>query len=162
MSGNIFDGCVAKDVGLDCECRYCSFIKQGGFVEFPEGFPQWMKDYRALKELQQEDKVKEHDGRLNNQFTRIEAAEKLAKKVDDDHAKSIPVLDALNTETRNTISPRVAGLDNRTKDLDNQIIVNTQDIATLKNQVKANSDNLSALMSLNILNRLTDLEKKVR
>lgn len=49
MADSIFDGCIAAKVGIKCNCRYCSFIKNDQGDVFPAGFPEWMKDYRAVQ-----------------------------------------------------------------------------------------------------------------
>lgn len=158
MADDIFEGCVAAEVGIACNCRYCSFVKTTRQDAFPEGFPEWMKDYRALTVLQTQDAIQvDQEGKINNAY-------KLAKKVDDDHAVSLPLLDALNKETRNIIEPKVTSLTTRATSLDQQILTNTADIGELKVSVTSNTTAIAANKTrMDALEaRIVLLEKKVK
>jgi len=83
-------------------------------------------------------KIKEHEGRLNNQFTRIEQVEILANKVDETQSLSLPKLDSLETETRGTIKPKVTDLDGKSISLEQRVAaLEAKEIPGLKVRVDA-------------------------
>lgn len=158
MADQIFDGCVAATSGIqDCRCEYCTYITALPDISWPDNYPDIGKDLRAVKFLMNRKQVREQEGRLNNQFTRLEKTEALAKKLDD--KLSAPTATPAATVD---YQPKINELDTKAKKLETSVGTLSGSVDSLSGKSQTLEQRVASIETLKIVERLTELEKKVK